>query len=246
MGRKRSKIGLPFSVLGISSFDAGFHPETPIDPGIFCAILFKSSSIFIVTSSLMRSNPEHAISEAKWRDMRVTSFVLTVLILASAAWAQDEATLARAAAGCGSSGIQFDVKTDNSRHPMQQPEPGKATVYVFEHEKVFRFEIGAATTRVGLDGQWQGANHGESFFFFPADPGKHHLCVDWPSSQSRLSSSGAAANFIAEPGTTYYFLAELEERDKHPPEVRLKAADSAEGEFLIWADSLSTSHPKRK
>src|SRR4029077_7511834 len=100
---------------------------------------------------------------------------LATLLFASPLFAQNSPTDARIAAGCGPDNVQFDVKVDKNQHPTPQPEAGKAIVYVFEKEisDALAFKIGAVTTRVGLDGAWVGANHGESYFTFPVDPGDH-------------------------------------------------------------------------
>jgi hypothetical protein len=82
------------------------------------------------------------------------------IMLAAPLFAQDQATAARTAAGCGADNVQFDVKTDKSQHPQGQVAAGKALVYVFEAERsdAGSLKIGAVTTRIGLDGQWVGAN----------------------------------------------------------------------------------------
>jgi Protein of unknown function (DUF2846) len=162
------------------------------------------------------------------------------------ALAQDQAAAARSAAGCGPDEVQFDVKTDKNQHPVASPESGKALVVVFENEKRENttFKIGAVTTRVGLDGKWVGANHGESYFFFPVDPGEHRLCTNWQSSLKRFSHLGSATSLTAEPGKVYFFRVEVEERPEHPPAVQLELVDSANGQFQISSRALSTSHPK--
>jgi hypothetical protein len=159
--------------------------------------------------------------------------------------AQNQADTARSAAGCGPDEVQFDVKTDKNQHALPSPEPGKALVVVFEDEKTgTSLKIGGVTTRVGLDGKWAGANHAESYFAFPADPGDHRLCVNWQSSLKRFSRLGAATTLTAEAGKVYFYRVEIEERSDHAPAVRLKKVDSAEGQFQIASHALSTSHPK--
>ena len=105
--------------------------------------------------------------------MKSMLVVSLLTMLAVPVVAQDQATAARSAAGCGGDNVQFDVKTDKSRHPQGQVPPGKALVYVFEVERTDAqaFKIGAVTMRIGLDGQWVGANHGNTYFYFPVDPG---------------------------------------------------------------------------
>lgn len=171
--------------------------------------------------------------------------LLVILTLSSAAFAQNE-NPARTSAGCGLASVEYDVKADKGSHSITAPEAGKAIVYVVEHEKRDdgTLHIGATTTRVGLDGKWQGANHGQSYFSFSIDPGEHHLCVDWQSSLPELSKLGSAATLNAEAGKTYYFRATIDVRDKHPADVLLEPVDPAEGQFLISASALSISRPK--
>jgi hypothetical protein len=157
----------------------------------------------------------------------------------------DEAASARAAAGCGPQEVEFEVKPDKKQHTSAQPEAGKALVYVFADEtsepRQF-FHFGTPTTRVGLDGNWVGANHGKSYVYFPVDPGEHRLCADLQSKES--SNVGTATQFKAEPGATYYFRALVEGRVKYPPSMKLEQVNSAEGQFLISASALSIFRSK--
>jgi hypothetical protein len=89
-------------------------------------------------------------------------YLLVVSLLVPIA-GQGQPTDPRTAAGCGPATASFEVKTDKNHHPVAQPEHGKALVYVIEDVKnpnamTFR----QVTTRVGLDGNWVGANHGQS------------------------------------------------------------------------------------
>ena len=114
--------------------------------------------------------------------------------------AQDDAATARAAAGCGLSGEMFNVQTTDQKHPAGQPEPGKALVYFFVDL------VTAPTMRVGVDGNWVGANDGKSYFFFQLDPGEHNICTEWQSTTFKKSSQrvGEAMHLKAEAGKTYY------------------------------------------
>jgi len=173
--------------------------------------------------------------------------LFAIVILTLPVYAQDEHP-ARTSAGCGSQAIQYAVKGDKTPHPIVTPEPGKAAVYIVQQEKrdVDSLNLWAVTTRIGLDGAWQGANHGQSHSLLSVDPGEHHLCVDWQSSLKEFSNAGSATTFTAEAGKTYYFLATVEERQKHEPAILLEAIDPAEGQLLISKSSLSKSHPKNK
>lgn len=73
----------------------------------------------------------------------------------------------------------------------------------------FFTDVSMALTKVGMDGNWMGANHGNSYLLFTADPGEHHLCLNWQSVFVVRSRAFAMANFTAEEGKTYYFRARV-------------------------------------
>ncbi len=177
-------------------------------------------------------------------EMSRNVLVLVLLSVPSLLWSQDQAASARAAAGCGPQETQFDVKTDKKQHPMAQPEPGKALVYVLEDEIQNVPTIGAVTTRVGMDGKWVGANHGASYFFFSVDPGEHRLCTAIQSSLKRFSKLGSALTFTADAGKIYYFRVAVEERQYHPPAADMESIDPAQGQFLIASHALSSPRPR--
>jgi hypothetical protein len=151
-----------------------------------------------------------------------------------------QAAAALAHAGCGPTEVHFDVKLDKTQHPSPQPDAGKALVFVFEEDETAGE---APTTRVGVDGNWMGANQPASYFFFPVEPGEHHLCTNWQETIDRLSRLGAALNFTAESGKTYYFRTTITAVRDY--EIYLESVNSAEGQFLISSDVLSTAQPKK-
>ena len=118
-----------------------------------------------------------------------------VLVWALPAMGQSAPVDLREAAGCGPLKEQYRVKVDKTKHAVAQPEAGKALVYVIVEEYPRPQDwtyVGNITTRVGLDGNWVGANYGESYVSFAVEPGEHHLCTDWQSvlkSRQRLSAS---------------------------------------------------------
>jgi hypothetical protein len=97
---------------------------------------------------------------------------LALFVTALPALAQDDAAVARTAAGCGPSAGMFNVQTTDAKHPVSQPEAGKALVYFFTDF------VTAPTMRVGVDGSWVGANDNKSYFFFQVSPGEHNLCTE--------------------------------------------------------------------
>ena len=171
---------------------------------------------------------------------------LLIILLASPALAQSAPSDTAVAPGCGVDHAKFAVETKSNQHPAAQPEAGKALVYFLEDDKEFN-SVPKPTTRAGVDGQWVGATHGNSYLYFSVEPGEHHLCASWQTSVVSLQGhQSAAAHFTAEPGGVYYFMVRNRWiKDSPAAEIRLKPLDSDEGLLLVSKFSLSVSHPKK-
>jgi hypothetical protein len=77
--------------------------------------------------------------------------------------------------GCGDPSASFSVEADHVSNSPVQPDAGKALVYIIEHDSnVASFP--KPTTRAGIDGEWIGTTHANSYPSFPFDPGVRHLC----------------------------------------------------------------------
>lgn len=164
-----------------------------------------------------------------------------VLLFGTFVFAQDSSSSINTAPGCGAASAKFDVKTEKSSHPLLQPPPGQAMVYFVEDDTRFD-STPKPTTRIGVDGTWVGANHGNSYFSFAIAPGVHHLCASWQSlAVIGAHDTSAAAHFTAEVGQAYYFLVKNKLR---PSYVDLSPVDSDEGQLLASRRALSVSHPK--
>ena len=171
--------------------------------------------------------------------------ILTMLLLAAAAFAQDQAAVARLTqTACGPNDTQFDVKTDKEQHPISTPETGKALVYVIEQEK--HRGLKSVTTRVGLDGTWIGANRGDSYLFFPVEPGEHHLCSDWHV--GFVAGGGkqvSLASFVAEAGKVYYFRVRTMGAKDMGNILDLDFVSSDEGQLLVASSAFSIPTAKK-
>jgi hypothetical protein len=154
------------------------------------------------------------------------------------------------ATSCGPSDINFDVRHDSIQHPLNQPEEGKALVYVIEVFQRPPGELGTPTIRVGLDGAWMGANQGTSYFSFSVGPGEHHLCTNWQSRWKRLSSQHSLTSFTAEAGKTYFFRVqthvESEGRSSEVWFIDLQSVNPDEANYLLATSPLSVSQAKKK
>jgi hypothetical protein len=171
----------------------------------------------------------------------VHKFIFFALLMAVPVFGQDQATDLRTAAGCGPRKTQFSVKTDRTLHAVRQPEPAKALVYVIEQGQPEGGEA-KVTVRVGLNGNWMGANYGESYLSFAVAPGEHHVCVDWQSILKSRQKLSAAAELTAEAGKTYYFRAEVvltQATESHDERLSIKAVDAPEGMLLVSKSAQS-------
>lgn len=181
--------------------------------------------------------------------------LLTILLLGSSALAQDQAAVERALGACGPIGVRFDVHQDPTQHPLGQPEPGKALVYVIQEGKIVCF-LCSTTTRVGMDGSWVGANDGNSYFFFNVAPGEHHLCVDQQIKSADDIRTVSLNFFTAEAGKTYYLRArvrpnynlQLTGEGSYPTVswiLDLDPINSDEGQYLVAASASSVWRLKK-
>jgi hypothetical protein len=178
----------------------------------------------------------------------VTLLFVTSTFVASSfttsAFAQDKPA-SIVAPGCGPTDVKFSVKTDKAQHPAAKPEAGEAIVYFVEDDTHFQ-STPKPTTRIGLDGTWIGANHGNSYFSFTVDPGEHHLCANWQSSVGiGMGNKSAAAHFTAKAGAVYYFRVENTWlREVMIPGIELAPLDSDEGQLLASKFAYSSFQPK--
>ena len=170
---------------------------------------------------------------------------LVAVLLISSAWAQDTPKGIAVAPGCGPIDAKFEVKTDKEQHPITEAKAGKAVVYFVEDDTHFQ-STPKPTTRIGLDGAWIGANHGNSYFYFSVDPGEHHLCASWQSTVGHgTRHKAAAAHFTAEPGGVYYFSVKNSWLlGSQIMGIELVPLDSDEGQLLASRFSFSTFRPK--
>jgi hypothetical protein len=107
---------------------------------------------------------------------------------------------------CGDPKVNFEVKVEKDQPQPDAPPQGKAQVILIEDQNGKYKSFRSATVRYGLDGNWVGANYGDSYFPLTVDPGVHHLCVSWEGSKREVG----AASFTAEAGKVYYFAAEIQ------------------------------------
>jgi hypothetical protein len=148
---------------------------------------------------------------------------------------------------CGDLAGKFEVKQSDAGAPAQ-PEAGKALVYFIEKDLTAR-TFATPTTRVGVDGKWAGATHGDSHFVFSVAPGNHHVCAY--TQFGGVGGEGAAfAHFIAEAGGVYYFEIKNVRVSSSVSDdlldVTLLQPDSDEGRYLAESTPLVVASQKKK
>lgn len=181
---------------------------------------------------------------------------LVVLLFAASAVAQDPAAAAAAESACGPASTRFEVRPA-TQHPTPAPDPAKASVYVIEDLGQcpgcinsnslggFFNSVDHAITKIAMDGTWIGANRGSSYIFFMADPGEHHLCMNWQSRLESRSRAFAMANFIAEAGRIYYFRERVFPGHSGDYVFELDPVNSDEGKYLVATSAAGISKPKK-
>ena len=104
------------------------------------------------------------------------------------------------------------------------------------------------TNRLGVDGRWVGATHGDSYFYFSLNPGEHHLCASWqkgalPGPRDHV----AEAQFTAVAGGVYFFKARNSRfADGHVTSgISLRPVDSDEGKLMVSQYAFSTFQQKK-
>jgi hypothetical protein len=73
---------------------------------------------------------------------------------------------------CPATDVKFSTDTDKTKHPLPEPSPGKAMVYVVR-PTMYGNKI---QSKLAVDGSWVGANRGHNYFFFELEPGEHYFC----------------------------------------------------------------------
>ncbi|HKD79620.1 MAG TPA: hypothetical protein VKH81_07995 [Candidatus Angelobacter sp.] len=176
--------------------------------------------------------------------------LFAVVLLACAAFAQDDAAVAKARTACGPDNIFFDVKTSETSHAPATPEAGKALVFVIHQVYTPNNCEGGdecgILARVGMDGSWAGAMYGASYLYLNVEPGEHHLCTNWQSIFASRSSHAALTSFTAEAGHIYYFRMRL--FGDRALIMDLDQINSDEGKYLLasYQESESRARKPRK
>ena len=137
------------------------------------------------------------------------------------------------AKACGPSEHKFSVRTDKNQHPTPEPPSDKALVYVIRPTMMGN----KIQTKLGVDGQWVGANRGNNYFFLTLEPGEHNFC-------SQAENRSAVALRV-EPGKTYYLQQKIR-MGFMKARTSLAVLDEAEGKKGLAKCHLSLWEEKGK
>jgi hypothetical protein len=164
-------------------------------------------------------------------------------LLASFAWAR---TLWAKALpdSCGDDSVRFEVRTQTDPAAPGSPAEGKAQIFFIESENQAVAPFSYATVRYGVDGTWVGANHNNSHFAMTVDPGVHHLCANWQTSQDQARRFVHLYLLNAEPGQVYYFAAEVMVNSRYSTAFSFSQLNEDEGKYRVSLSKMSNSKSK--
>ena len=154
------------------------------------------------------------------------------LLAAVQAHASDKTILPDA---CGDDNVRFDVKTEKGQPAPPSAPAGKAQVVFIEDDKVKGGPFTFYTFRFGMDGEWVGADYGDSFFVINVDPGVHHICVSPQSVTRVLKENVSTVPLTAESGKVYYLVARFK-----TGLMSLTQLNEDEGKYRVKAFKLAT------
>jgi hypothetical protein len=111
---------------------------------------------------------------------------------------------------CGKDEVKFSVKAKGAPEgqpnaAIAPPEAGKAQIVFIEATETSGLILSTPTMRFGVDGEWVGANRGDSRFAVDVTPGVHHVCANWQSGEEEEARRVGLDSFTAEAGKVYYY-----------------------------------------
>jgi hypothetical protein len=133
---------------------------------------------------------------------------------------------------CGLNEVKYTARTDKQQHPMPDPSPDKAMIYVIR-PTMFGNKV---QTKLAVNGEWKGANRGDNYFYFELDPGEYSFCSQ--------AENRSLLTLNVEAGKTYYLQQKIQvgfmkARNK------LVALDSEEGKKGLTKCHLSITEVKK-
>jgi hypothetical protein len=150
-----------------------------------------------------------------------------------------------AAAACGSTPANYNVKRDSAPFAVAPVPPGKAVIYVIE--SMVSIPFATSKVNIGLDGQWVGATDAQAHMSFSVDPGVHHLCAVYQGHIQSMDEEGQTLllHLDAEAGHTYYLRYHALFLKDSAGLAMFEPVDEDEGLFLLQRTDASTSSRKK-
>jgi hypothetical protein len=169
--------------------------------------------------------------------MVAMKFTLAQLLVSASLLAASQARANKLPDACGDGKVKFDVYTEGHQPAPARPPAGWAQIVLIENENDPAGRYGDATVRFGLDGEWVGANKGNSYFTVTVNPGAHRLCASMQD-----ESNVELATVTAEPGKVYYFEAQVEVESKYSVTFGLSQLSEDRGQERVdtWKHALGT------
>jgi len=168
---------------------------------------------------------------------------VALVLCCGAAWGQDIWSSPEVTSACGPRNVKLAVTTSSNSPAIQPAENGDAIVTVIQDPPQVPSVL-TTITRVGIDGQWVGANQNRSHFSIALKPGVHHVCVSGQWNKLISQDSIALKRVEAKSGIIYY----LRVRFFYPAGagifLGLEPVDEDEGKFLVETTDSSISHMK--
>ena len=163
--------------------------------------------------------------------------------------AQAARTAKRPETACGPLDKRFSPHTRREAQPGPSPTD-KSRVYVVEDSLPLDEPLNIRPTiRVGLDGAWEGATHGDSYMYFDMPPGEHHLCAAWQSGLITDNQTIALYGFHAEGGQSYFFRVRMRfyGSARYPSDdgLLLEPLNPDEAQYLMEQYPLATTQARK-
>jgi len=162
---------------------------------------------------------------------------------------------------CGKDEVKFSVKAKGAPEgqpnaAIAPPEAGKAQIVFIEATETSGLILSTPTMRFGMDGEWVGANRGDSRFAVDVTPGVHHVCANWQSGEEEEARRVGLDSFTAEAGKVYYYEAKVtmiahqygfgpnSSREVDKDLVFGQLSDD-EGKYRVKASAVAASKPSK-
>ncbi|MGH9712186.1 MAG: hypothetical protein ACRD5M_02685 [Candidatus Acidiferrales bacterium] len=140
---------------------------------------------------------------------------------------------------------KFSVHMNKDQHPTPEATVDKAMVYVIQQPAgPARYVSRSDITAFAVDGKWIGANRGTSYFFFPVEPGDHHVCsFAWVGRIGDDRTRTLLHSLNAETGRTYYFVQKEKIIDVfgHKVAMALELVEAEQAKPLIANSEFATT-----